>query len=224
MADDGIFANASEGTTICDVSTISPYASQEFAATAKKHNVVFVDSPMSGGIMGAQAGTLTFMVGTDSADEFERAKVVLEGMGKKIFHCGGPGTGEIAKICNNMILGIQMIAVSEGFTLGEKLGIDPKALQEILSVSTSSCWATNATCPRPGVIESSPSSRNYEGGFQTGLIRKDMTLALELAEKVSADVSFAQDSMQYYLDLEKKGHGGKDFGYVFQYIYKNKKV
>lgn len=179
---------------------------------------------MSGGIMGAHAGTLTFMVGTDSEEEFNRAKIVLEGMGKKIFHCGGPGTGEIAKISNNMILGIQMIAVSEGLALGEKLGIDPKKLSEILSVSTSSCWCTNAANPRPGVIENSPASRNYEGGFQTGLIRKDMTLALELAEKVDANVDFANESMKYYLDLEKKGHSVKDFGYVFQYIMKNKKL
>lgn len=117
-----------------------------------------------------------------------------------------------------------MIAVSEGLALGEKLGIDPKKLSEILSVSTSSCWCTNATNPRPGAVEGSPAGRNYEGGFQTGLIRKDMTLALELAEKVDANVDFASDSMKYYLDLEKKGHSTKDFGYVFQYIMKNKKI
>jgi 3-hydroxyisobutyrate dehydrogenase len=105
------------------------------------------------------------MVGANSKEDFELASIVLEGMGKKIFHCGGPGTGEIAKICNNMILGIQMIACSEGMVLGEKLGIDPKVLHQILSVSTSNCWCINSANPRPGNIETAPSSRNYEGGF-----------------------------------------------------------
>ena len=181
-SDDGVFANANPGTLIADSSTISPFASAEFAKTAKKHDVVFVDAPMSGGIMGAAAGTLTFMVGTDSKDEFDRASIVLNGMGKKIFHCGGPGTGEIAKISNNMILGIQMTAVSEGLALGEKLGIDPKLLSEILCVSSASCWVTNTANPHPLARDDSPAARNYEGGFQVGLVRKDMTLALELAE------------------------------------------
>jgi 3-hydroxyisobutyrate dehydrogenase len=105
------------------------------------------------------------MVGANSKEDYELASIVLEGMGKKIFHCGGPGTGEIAKICNNMILGIQMVACSEGMVLGEKLGIDPKVLHQILSVSTSNCWCINSANPRPGNIETAPSSRNYEGGF-----------------------------------------------------------
>ena len=121
------------------------------------------------------------MVGAPTEEDFDKAKIVLAGMGNNFFHCGDIGTGEIAKICNNMILGIQMVAVSEGMSLGMKLGIDSKKLGEILKVSTSSCWATNATNPVPGVVEGSPSSRDYQGGFQVGLIRKDMTLALDLA-------------------------------------------
>lgn len=124
---DGIFKNAKKGTYIVDTSTISPIASKEFAATAKKKEFIFIDSPMSGGITGAQAGTLTFMVGCDK-EHFEPVKHVLLGMGKNVFHCGGPGTGEIAKICNNLILGINMISTSEGLSLGEKLGMDPKIL------------------------------------------------------------------------------------------------
>merc|ERR1712176_1092808 len=107
----------------------------------------YIDCPMSGGIMGAQNGTLTFMVGCEEGAEFDRVSTVLNGMGKKIFSCGGPGTGEIAKIANNMTLGIQMVAASEGMALGEKLGIDPKTLMEILSVSTSSCWSISTTNP-----------------------------------------------------------------------------
>lgn len=125
----------------------------------------FLDTPMSGGVMGAENGTLTFMVGAETLEDFNHGSIVLEGMGKNIFHCGGPGTGEIAKIANNLILGIQMIAVSEGMVLGEKLGIDPKVLMNILSVSTSSCWAIKAANPRPGNIENSPASKNYQGGF-----------------------------------------------------------
>ena len=146
----------------------------------------YIDAPMSGGVGGALNGTLTFMVGASNNDDYEKAKIVLEGMGKKFFHCGGPGTGEIAKLSNNLILGIQMIAASEGMVLGEKLGIDPKVLCEILSVSTANCWAVSAHNPRPGNIENSPASKNYEGGFQTALMRKDLALALSCAEEVGA--------------------------------------
>lgn len=161
---DGIFKNAQKGTFILDTSTISPIASKDFAAEAKKQNLVFIDTPMSGGITGAHAGTLTFMVGSDK-EHFEQAKHVLLGMGKNVFHCGGPGTGEIAKICNNLILGINMIALSEGLSLGEKLGIDPKVLSNIIAVSTGRSWCVDTYNPRPGVLENVPSSRNYNGGF-----------------------------------------------------------
>lgn len=179
---------------------------------------------MSGGIMGAHNGTLTFMVGTDQDEEFNRVSIVLNGMGKRLFKCGGPGTGEIAKIANNMILGIQMIAASEGMALGEKLGIDPKVLMEVLSVSTSSCWSITTANPRPGNIPTNPASKNYEGGFQTSLIKKDLALALEIAHEISADVSFGEKAIEYFSTLEKKGYGGKDFGIVYQYIYKNQKM
>lgn len=161
---DGIFKNAKKGTYIVDTSTISPIASKEFAAEAKKKDLVFVDSPMSGGITGAQAGTLTFMVGCDK-EHYDHVKEVLLGMGKNVFHCGGPGTGEIAKICNNLILGINMIALSEGLSLGEKLGIDPKVLSSILSVSTGRSWCVDTYNPRPGVLDNVPSNRDYQGGF-----------------------------------------------------------
>jgi len=161
------------------------------------------------------------MVGSENQEHFDSASIVLGGMGKKIFRCGGPGTGEIAKIANNLILGIQMVAASEGMVLGEKLGIDPKVLMEILSVSTSSCWAITHANPRPGNIETAPASKNYDGGFQVGLIKKDLALALEIADQVNAKIEFGDKAMEYYRTLEKKGHGGKDFGIVFQYIMKD---
>lgn len=215
---DGIFKNAKKGTYILDTSTISPLASKEFAADAKKKEMVFIDTPMSGGIGGAQAGTLTFMVGCDK-ENFEIAKELLVGMGKNVFHCGGPGTGEIAKICNNLILGINMIATSEGLSLGEKLGINPKVLSNILAVSTGRSWVVDSYNPRPGVLENVPASRDYNGGFQVSLIRKDLSIALEAGEVADANLKFAQAAIETYIDLEKKGLGKKDFGVVFRQIH-----
>jgi 3-hydroxyisobutyrate dehydrogenase len=217
---DGIFKNAKKGTYILDTSTISPIASKEFASDAKKKELIFIDTPMSGGITGAQAGTLTFMVGCDK-EHFEAAKELLLGMGKNVFHCGGSGTGEIAKICNNLILGINMIATSEGLSLGEKLGIDPKVLSNILSVSTGRSWCVDTYNPRPGVLENVPASRDYNGGFQVSLIRKDLSIALEAAGAADANLNFAKAAIDTYRDLEKKGYGKKDFGYVYRYIHTN---
>ena len=155
---EGIFKNASKGTYILDTSTISPVGTREFAAEAKKKDLVFIDSPMSGGINGAIAGTLTFMVGCEK-ENFEQAKIVLMGMGKTVFHCGGPGTGEVAKICNNLLLGIQMIGTAEALSLGEKLGIDPKVLSNIICVSTGRNWCIDSYNPRPGMMENVPSSK-----------------------------------------------------------------
>lgn len=219
--DGGIFESASKGTVVCDTSTISPLASKEFHKNAKKYDLLFCDTPMSGGIMGAQAGTLTFMVGAATDEEFEKCKVVLDGMGKKSFNCGGPGNGEIAKICNNLILGIQMVAVCEGFALGTKLGIDAKKMQEIFTVSTSKCWCTDAANPVPGAFVPSPATNGYQGGFGAGLIRKDLTLGLECADEVGVKTEFAKNAMEYFLAVEKAGHGGKDFGIVYQYILKD---
>jgi 3-hydroxyisobutyrate dehydrogenase len=164
-AKDGIFESASPGTYITDSSTISPYSAKQFHEDSLKYGLKYIDTPMSGGINGAVKSTLTFMVGTGDQNDFEKVSIVLNGMGKKLFMCGGPGTGEIAKLANNMILGITMIAASEGMALGEKLGIDPKVLSEILGVSTGSCYSITTANPRPGNIPTSPASNNYDGGF-----------------------------------------------------------
>jgi len=223
MSEGGIFESAAAGTLICDVSTIAPEGARRFHAEAKKEGMVYLDTPMSGGVTGARNGTLTFMVG-GSAEEFEASKMVLQGMGKNFFHCGEPGTGEIAKLTNNLILGISMVAASEGMAIGEKLGIDPVILQKILAVSTARNWCIDTYNPRPGILENVPAANNYEGGFAVGLIKKDMVLALEAAHGVKAETDMLEKSLKYYLDLEKAGQGKKDFGYVFQYIMKNKNI
>lgn len=223
MGEGGIFESAKKGTMICDTSTINPAASAEFNAVAAEKGFIFLDTPMSGGITGAHAGTLTFMVGGETA-HFEQAKEVLAGMGKNFFHCGKPGSGEIAKLVNNLILGITMVGVSEGLAIGEKLGMDPKILSSICAVSTSRSWCIDTYNPRPGILPNVPSSRQYEGGFQVSLIKKDLALALEAASNAKADASMTEFAIDYYRELEKKGFGNKDFGYVFQYIMKNKTV
>lgn len=220
---DGIFDSAPKGTMICDVSTISPVASASFHEEAQNRGMTFLDSPMSGGITGASAGTLTFMVGA-SEKQFEESKEVLSGMGTNFFHCGPPGNGEIAKLCNNLMLGINMIACAEGLAIGQKLGMDPKVLQSICAVSTSRSWPMDTYNPVPGNTPASPANRDYEGGFGVSLIKKDMALALEAAKSGNADTHMTETAIEYYTQLEKKGFGHKDFGKVFPYIMKNRKI
>ena len=162
--DGGIFKNAKKGAYVCDTSTIKPSASARFYEDAKKHDLTFLDTPMSGGVTGAEKGTLTFMVG-GSEDEFTQSQEVLKGMGANFFHCGKPGTGSIAKLTNNLILGISMVATSEGMAIGEKLGICPKKLQQIMAVSTARNWCIDTYNPRPGNLENVPANRQYENGF-----------------------------------------------------------
>lgn len=208
---------------ICDVSTISPVASASFYEQAKEMGITFLDTPMSGGITGAIAGTLTFMVGGEDS-EYEASKEVLMGMGANTFHCGKPGSGEIAKLCNNLMLGINMISAAEGLAIGEKLGMEPKTLQSICAVSTSRSWVMDTYNPVPGNTPASPANRNYEGGFQVALIKKDLALALEAAKSGNCDTQMTETAIDYYAQLEKKGYGNKDFGFVYQYIMKNKQM
>ena len=222
-SDGGIFKSANEGTVICDVSTIKPSASAKFYEQAKKYNMTFLDTPMSGGVTGAERGTLTFMVG-GTEQEFELSKNVLKGMGTNFFHCGKPGMGEVAKLTNNLILGISMVASCEGMAIGEKLGIDPKKLQQILAVSTGRNWCIDTYNPRPGNMEGVPASRQYENGFAVSLIKKDMILAMESAHEVDAKTDMLEKSLSYYVDLERKGKGTKDFGIAYQYIMKNYEI
>jgi len=221
--ENGIFDMASKGTVICDASTIDPNASVRFATDAKTRGMTFIDAPMSGGIMGAQNSTLTFMCGCENHD-FEKAKFVLMGMAKNVFHCGAPGTGGIAKLTNNLILGIEMAAVAEAMAIGEKLGADPKVLTDIWAVSSARAHSVDTYNPRPGVQPNVPSSKKYEGGFAVALIRKDLGLAMDAAKSVNADMAFTENAFNLYADIEKAGFSRKDFSFVYQYLMNNRKM
>lgn len=212
-AENGVLAGISKGVVIIDSSTIDPASTKAFAEIAALQGNVFVDAPVSGGTGGAAAGTLTFMVG--SSDEvFERIKPVLQAMGKNIVHCGGTGTGQAAKICNNLLLGISMAAVSEAMALGEALGIDPKVLGGIINSSTGRCWSSETYNPMPGVIESAPSSRHYAGGFGTDLMLKDLGLATDAARTVRQPAFLGALAQQLYQTLSANGNGRLDFSSV----------
>lgn len=202
MGSNGIFENAREGALIIDSSTISPTSSRKMAEEGEKLGLRVADAPVSGGVTGAAAGTLTFMVGSKK-DHFEDIEEFLKSMGANIFHCGAPGTGQTSKICNNLMLAIQMMAVSEGLVLGEKLGIDPSVLSSICSTSTGSCWSLNTYNPRPGILEGVPASNNYEGGFGVSLIKKDLSIVLDCANEVGVDLQFGTKAIEFYHELER---------------------
>lgn len=191
----------------------------------EKYGLRVVDAPVSGGANGARDGTLTFMVGTKK-EYYTEIEEFLKAMGVNIFNCGLPGTGQTSKICNNLCLAIQMISVSEGLSLGEKLGIDPKVLSNIMATSTGSCWSLKANNPRPGVMDDVPSSNGYDGGFGVSLMKKDLSIVLDSAAQVNLDLQFGTKAIEYFHELERQGKGKKDFGVVYQYINsleKNKK-
>ncbi|MBN3820962.1 NAD-binding protein, partial [Paraburkholderia sp. Se-20369] len=178
-------------------------------ATARR-DLPFADAPVSGGTGGAQAGTLTFMVGADAA-LFERIRPVLLDMGKNVVHCGGAGTGQIAKICNNLLLGISMMGVSEAMALGAALGIEPAVLAGIINTSTGRCWSSDAYNPYPGVSDTAPAARGYSGGFAANLMLKDLGLATEAARHARQPVWMGTLAQQLYQSMSQQGLGGLDF-------------
>jgi len=216
----GILETAKPGCYILDASTVAPESSQKFAKMAIKNKMTFMDCPMSGGIMGAQKGTLTFMAGGGIAD-FDKAKPVLEAMGKNIFHCGPVGTGCVAKLTNNLILGITMVGTSEALAIGEKLGADPSVLTKIWSVSSARSHSVDAYNPRPHVLPNVPSSNNYDGGFSVALIRKDLGLAMDAAVACDAEHYLTRRAYDFYREIEKAGYAKKDFSIVYQYLVHN---
>ena len=193
----GVLASASRGTLLIDASTIDVDTARAVAAAAQVNELAMVDAPVSGGIAGAEAGTLTFMVG-GSDRAFERAKPILEAMGKTIVHAGGPGNGQAAKICNNMILGVSMIAVSEAFVLAEKLGIEAQTLFDISSKASGQCWAMTNYCPAPGPVPASPANRDYQAGFTAAMMLKDLKLAQGAAKTVGAKAPMGAGATALY--------------------------
>lgn len=218
-----VFNYAKKNTFIIDSSTISPIDAKNLAENAQKKGFICADAPVSGGVMGAQNATLSFMVGSKKED-FEKIKKFLNPMGKKIFYCGEHSSGQIVKICNNLCLGITMAGLSESLALGVKLGGDPKILSEIMGVSTARCWSLNTYNPIPNMMENTPSSRDYENGFSMELITKDLNIALDCANKTEMDLDLSKATENYYSTIKNEGLKNKDFSYVFQYILNNKKI
>jgi len=218
MGENGVLAAAKPGTPLIDCSTIDPLTSREVAMDARAKSCPMIDAPVSGGVGGAEAGTLTFMVGGEAKD-FEAARPVLQCMGKNIVHCGGSGNGQVAKICNNMMLAIEMIATSEGMTLAAKLGMDPKVFASIVNTSSGRCWSSDTYNPFPGVLENVPASRGYAGGFGADLMLKDLTLVTDAAKSAKHPVMLGALAQQIYQKHSVDGNGAKDFSSVIlQYM------
>ncbi|XP_003695633.1 3-hydroxyisobutyrate dehydrogenase, mitochondrial isoform X1 [Apis florea] len=213
----GLLSSAKRNSILIDSSTIDPFVSQTLAKEAKKLNLNFLDSPVSGGINAAKNGTLTFMVG-GSKENFELVKTLLNCMGSRIIHCGDVGMGQAAKLCNNMLLGISMIGTAEAFNLGQKLGLDSKILTDIINSSSGKCWSSELYNPVPGILKNVPSSKNYEGGFGVTLMAKDLGLAQSVATKVEATIPLGSLAHQIYRAIIVRGFAKKDFSYVYQFL------
>jgi 3-hydroxyisobutyrate dehydrogenase len=213
----GIIENANAGTLLIDSSTIDVETARVVAAAGEKKGLLMLDAPVSGGVSGATAGTLTFMCG-GSVQAFTRAQSILEKMGKTIVHAGGAGNGQVAKICNNMILGVSMIAVSEAFVLAEKLGLDHQKLFDISSKSSGQCWAMTSYCPVPGPVPASPANRDYQPGFTAAMMLKDLKLAQDAARASKADTPLGAEAAKIYSRYAESGEAGRDFSGIFRHI------
>ena len=205
------------GTRLIDCSTIDMDSARKVHALAAAHGSPALDAPVSGGTGGAAAGTLTFMVGGE-AEVFAGAKPVFEAMGKRIIHCGGPSAGQAAKICNNMILGISMIAVGEAFVLGERLGLTHQALFDVASVSSGQCWSLTTYCPVPGPVPASPANRDYEPGFAAALMLKDLMLSQAAAEDTGVTTPLGAKAAALYQNFADAGFGDKDFSGIINML------
>lgn len=213
----GLIENVAPDTLFIDCSTIDVETAREVAGVADKAGFAMVDAPVSGGVGGAEAGTLTFMVG-GSDEGFARAKPFLDVMGKNIIHAGGAGNGQAAKICNNMILGISMVAVSEAFVLAEKLGLDKQKLFDISSTASGQCWSLSNYCPVPGPVPTSPANRDYQAGFTVAMMLKDMRLSQDAASASGATTPLGAKAMKLYAEFSDDGQSAKDFSAIVKHI------
>lgn len=208
-----IFGHARPGTLLIDSSTIEVATARAAIAEAEAAGFAMVDAPVSGGTAAAAGGTLTFMVG-GTTDAFQRAEPVLNGMGKAVIHAGAAGAGQAAKICNNMLLAISMVGTCEAFSLADKLGLDPQVFFDIASRSSGQCWSMTSYCPVPGPVPTAPSNRDYEGGFATDLMAKDLRLAMEAAASVGAATPLGAQARALYQMFQAQGAGRKDFSAI----------
>jgi 3-hydroxyisobutyrate dehydrogenase len=212
-----VIPSMAKGALIIDCSTIDVESAKQAHALAAKHGMLSIDAPVSGGTGGARGATLTFMCGGEDK-AFAAAKPVLENMGKRIVHCGGAGAGQAAKICNNMILGISMIAVGEAFALAEKLGLSHQALFDVASTSSGQCWALTSYCPVPGPVPASPANNGYKPGFASNLMVKDLTLAQDAAGATGAATPLGKHAQEIYKAFDAAGHGGVDFSGIIEHV------
>jgi 3-hydroxyisobutyrate dehydrogenase len=212
-----VIPHVAKGALMIDCSTIDVESARQAHALAAKASLLSVDAPVSGGVGGAKGATLTFMAGGDTK-AFAAAKPVLEAMGKKIVHCGDAGAGQAAKICNNMILGISMIGVSEAFVLAEKLGLSHQALFDVASTSSGQCWSLTSYCPVPGPVPASPANNEYKPGFAAALMLKDLRLSQEAAKAAGAATPLGAHAESIYETFDKAGHGGTDFSGIIHQL------
>jgi 3-hydroxyisobutyrate dehydrogenase len=213
----GVLQAAAPGTLLIDSSTVDVADARKAHELASETGFGSVDAPVSGGTAGAEAGTLTFMVGA-SEENFQRAQSVLEPMARKVIHCGGAGNGQVTKMCNNLILGASMIAVSEAFVLAERLGVSHQALYDVASVSTGQCWALTTNCPVPDMVETSRANHDYEPGFAAALMLKDLKLAASAAEQSGTDTAIGRLATELYRRFNAEGGGAYDFGAIINSI------
>jgi 3-hydroxyisobutyrate dehydrogenase len=212
-----VLPNAGKGTLLIDCSTIDVDSARHVGALAEKAGLEMIDAPVSGGVGGATAGTLTFMVGGSEA-AFTKAKPILEKMGRNIVHAGSSGNGQAAKICNNMILGVSMIAVSEGFNLAKRLGLDAQKLFDVASTSSGQCWSLTNYCPVPGPVPASPANRDYQAGFTAAMMLKDLLLAQQAAAGAGASTPLGAEAAQLFSLFVGSGHGAKDFSGIIRML------
>lgn len=210
-----------EPSLFIDCSTTGPECAREISQILSKleHKIDFIDAPVSGGVPGATSGTLTFMCGGEKA-AFEKARQYLSIMGKNIVHCGSVGAGQATKLCNNLVLGITMAGLSEGLALGQKLGLNLEQLSAVFNTSSARCWSSDTYNPCPGVMQGVPSSRNYENGFMTSLMIKDIRIASEAAKNVQMGLPLGEEALGLYKTIEDDDLGQKDFGFIYRHIYK----
>lgn len=217
MGEEGVFANAKAGALFIDSSTIDVATSRDVTEAAAAAGFAMLDAPVSGGTGGAEAGTLTFMVG-GAAEAFERGRPAFDAMGKTIVHCGDAGAGQAVKACNNMMLAVTMIGVSEGFNLADALGIDRQIVYDVCSTATAQSWALNTYCPVPGPAPTSPANRDYQAGFTADMMLKDLRLAQNAAQQSGVSTPLGSEAQALYALFSNMGSGHKDFSGIIEML------
>ena len=217
LGEAGVLASSNCNPMLIDCSTIDVDTARFVAKNANNNALLMLDAPVSGGVIGAEAATLTFMVGGPE-ETFNKAEPLLNLMGKNIIHAGGTGNGQVAKVCNNMILGISMVGVSEAFVLAEKLGLDHQKLFDIASTASGQCWAMTSYCPVPGPVPASPANKDYKAGFTLDMMLKDLRLSQEAAISCGANTPMGAEAASLYGLLQATGLGDLDFSSIIKLI------